>query len=117
MLTNYTIGRQLTVPSTSLKIDETRFIHVKEAMREGTHTFNSKGEKVGKFDNPPTLLRIIDLGTGELMDLIVPTVMHGVLGESYPDGDYVNRLFSVTLRKIEGKRYNRVEMYELEEKI
>lgn len=76
------------------------FIRVESAMREGELM-----EKA-KIKNPPTLMDIIDLRTGEAMVVVCATVFANELENVYPADGYVGKDFQVRKINVDGKDYS-----------
>ena len=70
----------------------------------------------GKDDQmePAELANILNLETGEEMQIICNTVLKGTLEEEYPDQGYVGRKFRILQAKVEGKRYKNYTIEEIE---
>lgn len=63
---------------------------------------------------PPTLLRGIDLDTGEPVQIVVPIVLKSELEKAFPNDGYVGVKLEIHKKKVESKRYSTFEIYELE---
>ena len=65
-------------------------------------------------------MNVVNLETGEDMQIIVPTVLRGILQEDYPDNAYVGKCFEVILHKHMDKtdpsklKYNKFAVAEIE---
>ena len=60
------------------------------------------------------LVNVIDLETGEPMQMICNAVLKSTLEENYPDGGYVGLGFSIEQMKVEGKRYKNYRINQIE---
>lgn len=67
-----------------------------------------------KKKEPAHLMEVIDLETGEAGEVIVATVLRGILTENFPDETYIGRGFRIMQRKIPGKDYNGFDVDELD---
>lgn len=66
-------------------------------------------------EEPATIAYAVDLVTGTPVQIIVSTVLEGVLKESYVDHGYVDHAFKIeNLGKLNGKRYNSVNVIEID---
>ncbi len=57
------------------------------------------GKAIDDKKEPATLLNGINLETGEECQIIVPTVLRGILTEEYADDAYVGKSFEIILHK------------------
>jgi hypothetical protein len=64
--------------------------------------------------NPPQLAQVIDLTTGEVVQIIIGSVLESELKREYPNDTYVGKGFSIQKAKIQGKRYAAYQIAELE---
>jgi hypothetical protein len=55
-----------------------------------------------------------DLETGQDVQVIVATVLRGILTEDYPNDSYVGKGFAITQYRVPGKDYNHFDVAELE---
>jgi hypothetical protein len=75
-------------------------------------TDTGKADSVKKKE-PPYLCRIVNLETGEEMELIANSVMKSNLEEIYPDSGYVGKCFEVVRYNIQGKQYKGYHITEI----
>ena len=122
--------KNLTLPVMKLTLDTEYFVQITEPMVVGKKVDDKKEEAV--------IASVIDLDTGELQQLLVPSVMQGILHDHYgapkygsekdENGvshtvelapgthDYVNKIFSITkMPKSSGKAYHPMRIIEMEE--
>jgi hypothetical protein len=64
--------------------------------------------------NPPQLAQVIDLTSGEVVQIIIGSVLESELKREYPNDAYVGKGFSIQKAKIQGKRYAAYQIAELE---
>jgi hypothetical protein len=77
-------------------------------------TYTDPDPKKAK-EKPATVVPVGDVETGEAMNLLVPSVMESALSESYPNDDYVGKVFMVCkMPKRPGKRYFDIKLVEVE---
>jgi len=73
-----------------------------------------------KKKEPPTLLPIINLETGEVQNIIVGSVLKDLLNDEYPANSYVGRAFGISVKEQKdakaggGRRYNNYDVVEIE---
>lgn len=66
-------------------------------------------------EKPSDIVIALDLETGELVTVLISAVEKGLLEENYPDASYKGLAFMMSNKgKREGKRYNDIEMTEIE---
>lgn len=71
------------------------------------------GKKIDDQKEAATLLEAVDCETGQVGQIVVPTVMRKELGEQYPKDAYVNKFFEVILTRVSNKNYNIVGLTEI----
>lgn len=100
-------GKQITVPLLKLNSGDT--IAVK-------FTGETRQMQIGKDPKKgdATLYRVIDLDTGEISDLIGPTVLNSTIEKTYPEGSYKDKSLVLRCDQREGKGYLDVFVSELE---
>jgi len=72
---------------------------------DGTETTNKK--------QPPYLARVINLETGQEMELIANAVLRENLNEHYEDGSYKGKCFEIVRHNIQGKNYKGYDITEI----
>lgn len=94
-----------------------RFIgpmHIGKAVAGPTKVDAATGEvKPGK--EPAMIAFVDDLETDKERIIICSTVLRKELADAYPDDSYVGKCFGFKQTKIEGKSYNLVELWEVED--
>lgn len=121
-MTEYKKVRSVTLPTLSLK-DKGTLVHVlfESAFREGkqmAEQVDAKGKKIEQ-KAPAHVANIINLDTGEEMQIVGSKVLRGTLEEEYPEEGYVGRCFEIeNLGKHAGGRategYNIFRIVEVE---
>lgn len=61
----------------------------------------------------PNMVRAINLCTGELCEVILPTIAYNELTDNYPTVD--GKCFALAKRALDGKKYNAVDLAEIED--
>lgn len=69
------------------------------------------GEKVADNKDPATLIDVVDLRTGEEMNIIAPAVFLKELNKAYPGESYIGKSFAFELMKVPEKRYNLLKTF------
>jgi len=102
------VVKAVTLPVLSKVDNQPIFITITSAIT-AKDTTDDKGE-------PATIdiCNVTNLETGEAMQMVVNTVLKSSLVEEYPKDEYVNKSFKVTQLKVEGKRYKKYSMFEIE---
>lgn len=112
----YKVKRRITVPLSKLNTNEPMAVKfLGEAARRVQ--IDAKPDKDGKLKEPATVLRCMNLDTGELVDLIAPMVLLSQLDREY--GGHEDQITGVALMiestgKRAGKNYNDIGISELE---
>lgn len=109
------IAKILTLPL--LKLVEGTPVYVKFTGK----TFVGKkiAEETGKVaKEPPIMANVINLATGELVQIMLGSVLQGILKDEYPDDSYVGKGFVIQLtekkRGRNGGNYNTYKVAELD---
>lgn len=106
------VKRQVILPTLSLQVNVPKTLIATAAMYVSTYT--DPDPKKAK-EKPATVLPVGDVETGEAMNLLVPAVMESALNESYPDQEYIGKVFMVCkMPKRPGKRYFDIKLVEVE---
>lgn len=109
------IARILTLPLLKMK-PETGPVYIKF-----TAPFfvgkQIKEDDEKKKKEPPIMANVVNLSTGEMVQIMLGTVLQGILNDDYPEDDYVNRAFMLQLmeqkRGRSGGNYNTYKVAEL----
>lgn len=100
------IIKHVTLPLLKPAIDVPVYIQVLKPMYIGKDVSAKSKNAEEKKKAPATLVDCINMETGELSQMIVPSVLKGIWEDDYPDDTYVNKGFMVTKQaKREGKDY------------
>lgn len=112
----YVIKKHVTLPLLKIKPNGApAFVRFEGAMHLGERIKGAatEGTKAAKME-PATLAHVLDLTTGEEMQIICPLLLRERLSENYPKDSYVGKQFRITLTREEGKKYNLVGLQEIE---
>jgi len=108
----YKSVRKVTKSFLRLEVDVDRFVRIDGEIYEGKKLSKKEGKDAME---PAHICDITDLTTGEIAQLMLPSVLLSVLNEEYPEHSYVGRAFKITKRaKKEGRRYFPVDVEEIE---
>lgn len=99
----YKISKAITVPTISFKNRDTLSFKCLDEIRQG--------KAVKDQEKPADLVRIINLETGELLDLILNTVLKETLADY---GNYIEKCFLATAHQVSGKKYKNFTVSEIE---
>ncbi len=98
--------KNVTLPVLKLKADGApRYFQITGPMH--------LGKKVDDQKEPATICSAVDCATGELGQIVVPTVMQKELNENYPGEKYQGKFFEVILTRVPDKKYNIVTLTEI----
>jgi len=104
------VVKNVTLPL--LKKEDDRPVYIKSigAIYKGKQVNGKEADKM----EPADLMNIVNLETGEEMQIICNAVMKSTFNEEYPDDSYIGKCFRVTQMKVEGKRYKNYSIAEIE---
>lgn len=69
-----------------------------------------------KNKEPPLLMNVVDLETGEMSQIILGQVLANIFDDEYPNSTYADKNFAVTLTgQKRGRNGNNANMYRVEE--
>ena len=97
--------RAVTLPVLKLEKNTTRYLALLTPMY--------LGEKLDDSKEAATLIKALDMESGEFGLIVTPTVMQSELSRNYADHAYVGKGFEVTVTRQQGKDYNHVTMIEV----
>ena len=98
------IAKRITLPTLNPAVDVPYVLRVDSAIRVSKYI--DPDPKKAK-EKPADICDVTDMETGAVYLLLAATVVTKNLQESYPDGDYVGRIFAVQkLPKRPNKRYH-----------
>jgi hypothetical protein len=104
--------RQVTVGTLKLVNDQELFLKILTPM---TTSAQVRKNADGTLEKPATVVRALDLSTGEDVQVVVPTVLQSNLNTHFPNDSYVGKAFSITMHaQATGKRYRTVDVWEIE---
>jgi hypothetical protein len=109
----FKVLKNVTLPTLSLKENEVAFVRFEEAIFVGKKVEPKAGDKE-KAKEPPHLVNVTDLETGELKTLILNTVLKSTIDEQYPERSYIKKAFRIAkLPKKAGKDYHGFQIQEI----
>lgn len=109
---NFKVVKNVTLPLLKLQIDEPVHVKITSEMFVGKDVKPADGDK--KKD-PAILSHIINLETGEPMQMIMNSVICANLKDVYPDASYVGKSFQfIKHDKRTGKQYHDFSITEIE---
>jgi len=108
---NVKVVKAVTLPILKKADDQPIFVTITSPIILGKQMAAKEGEAA---QEPAHLCNVINLETGEEMQMIANTVLRGSLDETYPKESYVNKSFKIVQMKVPGKRYKNYSMFEIE---
>lgn len=69
------------------------------------------GRSVADDKEPATLCNIVDLNTGEEMQIVAPKLLREALTENYEKETYIGKCFAIELMRVPDKRYNLLKTF------
>jgi len=119
MSVKFTRKKLLTRPTLSLKKEGVEVYFKIEGLMYTGKEMKEKLKEGEKPKEPATLLDIINLESGEQMQLVVPAMLKSVLHEDY-ENEYVGKCFYIkNMGKVDtkaggGQRFNQLHIEEIE---
>lgn len=108
----YKVKKKLILPV--LKLEQGVPVYIKANGPIVQSKVNETGKKKAD-EKPADVMPVINLDTGEEMQIVVPAVVKSTLEETYPDAGYVGHGFEIVKgEKPKGKRYYQYTVNELE---
>jgi malate/lactate dehydrogenase len=108
-----TVKKQVTLPLLKHEEGQIRYVTILKAIYEGKEIKNKRGGETEMA--PATMALVTDLETGRQCEYIVNAVFKGIMEDDYPSDSYVGKSFAINkLEKPKGKRYNALEILEVE---
>lgn len=114
--------RSITLPQLKIKDHTEYFVKFIGAMALGDKITipqggNARGDEATRQARmePPTLAKVINLETGEEMQIVVNSVLKSELEKHYPEQVYVGKCFGFSVWPIENKRYKGISLYEVQD--
>lgn len=112
------VVKQVSVNLLKLRAGYTVYVLLTGAMATSKPLKNQTAEDAKK--EPPTLLPVINLETGEVQNIITGTVLKDLLNDEYPRNGYVGKSFWIAVKEQKeakaggGRRYNNYDVKEIE---
>lgn len=121
---HFTRKQAISLPSISLEENKIRYFRFDAIIVKGTRGSSeaAAGPESGRVDTtqrkqkePPYLVVVTDMETGEKGMLIVNAVLYSTMKQMFPNDGYVGKTFEVEkLPKAKGKDYHTFNVYEVE---
>lgn len=114
----FKIIKQVSVNLLKIRAGMTVFVKITGPMHVAKRLKKETAEDKAK--EPPTLLPVINLETGEVQEIIVGSVLKDLLDDEYPAAKYVGRGFQIAVKEQKdakaggGRRYNTYDVAEIE---
>ena len=111
----FTPKRINAVTRQTLKLEEDvpAYVRILSAIAEGKEI---KGTEKDAKMQPARICNVVDLATGQEMQLVCGAIVEANIVESYPNEGYVGKCFEIVKRpKPEGKRYFLYDISEIED--
>lgn len=107
-----TVKRRVTLPLSKWIVGQAKYVRFEGKIFKGKEI---KGTKGGVKMEPADLANVIDLATGEMVQIICGTVLQGNLTEAYPDHSYVGRCYEIVQHSVANKRYKDYSITEIDD--
>jgi hypothetical protein len=107
------ILRRVTRPVLKMEVDVPAYVKAQSKLYQGKEIKGS-GDKAEM--KAAVLLDVLDLSTGQEMQIVCGTVLSGILEDSYPGDSYAGLCFQITKRpKVGTKRYFNYEVLQIKD--
>jgi hypothetical protein len=113
----FKVKKNVTLPLLKLEDGGAIFIRADEPIFLAKEIEGTRARKnaEGQVQQPPHLLNVTNLETGEQMQIIANEVLKSTLEDAYPDTSYVGKSFRVERKPIQkGKKYATFTVAEIE---
>lgn len=114
-----TIIKRVTMPTLKLMPNIPAYVKIIDPIFQAKEQKLKEGEKEKDRKKAPMLFNVINLETGENMQLVAGAVVQSEITESYPKDSYVNKCFMIVKGKKKdltgGRGYFTYEIAEIEE--
>jgi hypothetical protein len=107
---NFTIARRVVVPTMKVGSDPI-FVQFEQPIE-----VRQKQEDDGKgnmIEKTIEIGRVTNLETGEIVEIVIGTVLHSELNGAYADNAYVGKQFRIVKKDVPNKRYKAYELDEI----
>jgi hypothetical protein len=113
------IIKRVTMPTLKLVPDMPVYVKILDKIFEGKTPKLKEGEKKEDQKQAPWLFNVVNLETGENMQLVAAAVIRSEIVDNYPKDAYVNKCFMIVKGKKKdlsgGRGYFTYEIAEIEE--
>ena len=113
------IIKRVTMPTLKLIPNEPVYVKILDPIFLAKEQKLKDGEKEKDRKKPPMLFNVLNLETGEAMQLVAGAVVQSEITESYPKDAYVGKCFMITKGKKKdlsgGRGYFTYEISEIED--
>jgi hypothetical protein len=101
-------------PVLKLALNKVYYIQIQSPFKVEQLTEEQRKKSAYPESETITIFDVVDLETGEELQLVGRSVFVSEISEKYPDNSYVGKAFEFSLSKPEGKRYTVPRIYEIE---
>ncbi len=113
------IIKRVTLPTLKLVPDAPVYVKILDPIFEAKPQKLKEGEKEKDRKKPPMLFNVVNLETGEAMQLVAGVVVQNEIVDNYPKQSYVDKCFMIVKGKKKdlsgGRGYFTYEIAEIEE--
>lgn len=102
------VKKRVTLQLFKIEKKKPYYFRMESAMAIGKAVANSQME-------PATVVQVTNLVTGEIGQIICPSVLKKELSDAYPDDSYVGKCFELSIHPVAGKRYSVPQITEIED--
>lgn len=111
----FKVKKHVTLPLLKILDDVPVYIRVESAIEKAKEIAATRTRSDAAPKQPPELIHVIDLETGEHAQIIANAVLASTFRDEYPDNGYIGKSFQVIRHKMrEGKNYATFSVTEIE---
>jgi hypothetical protein len=115
-LAEVTVALLKIKPDTEYYVKFTGAVHTGAEMPDEVKVDPKTGEVTREARKPAQVAFVVDLEVMAPRQIVVSSVMHSELERAFPGSGYVGKCFGFkSLGKINGKQYNSIEIWQIEE--
>jgi hypothetical protein len=108
--------KAVTMPTLKIEDDQEYYIKILSPITQSTKLVqvSGAGKKTAADQmEPPKVITIINLDSGEEMQMVCNAVLVSELNSAYPNDKYIGKCFCISKYAIEGKRYKGMTITEV----
>ena len=113
----FKVKKHVTLPLLKIMPEKPLYVKFDEAIVKAKPQAGGRvpaADSAAAKKEPPELAHVIDLTTGEHVQIIIGAVLGAELRATYPNDSYVGKAFEIVQHKVQGKQYATYGITEIE---